>query len=198
MPKNSSFPPAPAPWASAAAPTWRPKQCTDVHVITPHFQGWAHNEDERPFLGYYLVLSNITTATSAEQYVGFAYAGTVVGWAWGFNNHGHAHSVNAIPLAPNQTTVGKGVNFVARDVLRATSLDDALRRGSVANQATAQHFNFGNYNTPGRHISLETTSSPASPLPGMNYSSTRVITATTKDLCSPPLPGHCSSESSTQ
>jgi hypothetical protein len=123
LPTNGSYPLA-----------WRPKQCTDVHAITKDFQGWAHNEDESPSLGYYLVLSNITTATTSEQYVAFAYAGTVAGWAWGFNHMGHAQSINAIPLAPKATTMGKVrvITFVEPNTLHLSTLTCFFSTGFLA------------------------------------------------------------------
>merc|ERR1712159_220529 len=112
------------------------------------------NEDERPELGHYLVFANISS--SGELYVGFAYAGVVVGWAWGFTGHGHAHSVNAMPVALNATKMGIGNNFVAREVLRAQSVAAALALATVSNQANGQHFNMGNAHESGKHYSVET------------------------------------------
>ena len=178
------------------------KQCTDVHAITSSFQGWAHNEDEFP-QPYYLVYSNITraatataaatpatpatpaaatTTTSSEEevYVGFAYAGVVVGWAWGFNAH-VGQSINAIPIDANATTMGVSINYVGRDALRATTVQDAIARTSVANQATAAHFNFGSYAAPSLHASVETAPSNASGPSAWAPVSTRWINASTVD-----------------
>ena len=76
--------------------------------------------------------------------------------AWGFNQHGHGHSINALYplLSPANTTVGLAVNFVARNVLEATSLDDAVRRASVPAEA-GQHFNMGNTHTPDEQVMVE-------------------------------------------
>lgn len=177
------------------------KQCTDVHAIKESFQGWAHNEDELP-QPYYLVYSNITRTTAKvaaapEVYVGFAYAGVVVGWAWGFNTR-VGQSINAIPIDANATTMGVSINYVGRDALRATTTADAVARTSVTNQATAAHFNFGSYVTPSVHVSVETAPSNASGWWGEQKTpwqpvSTKWINASTLDANmgpGEPTPGH--------
>ena len=60
--------------------------------------------------------------------------------------------VNAIPLDDNATAMGLGVNMIGRDVLRATSVADAIRRGTPLNMATAQHINVGSALHPSVHV----------------------------------------------
>lgn len=89
----------------------------------------------------YMVTSNVTVGGVAHGYTAFVYPGTLAGWAWGVNAHGVAMSVNALTVPT--TKVGLGVAFVARSVLGAASLDDAINRASVKGQASGQHFNLG-------------------------------------------------------
>ena len=76
----------------------------------------------------------------------------VVGWAWGANIHGHGQSVNS--LFPLNVSVGLGTNFVARDVLRATSIDDAVARATVSGQGNGAHFNLGNFHRPHQQVQI--------------------------------------------
>lgn len=69
--------------------------------------------------------------------------------------HGHGQSVNA--LMPLNVTMGLGTNFVARDVLRSTSLKDAVKRATVSGQGNGQHFNLGNFHTPHQQVMIETS-----------------------------------------
>lgn len=146
----------------------RAKSCTDMHMVgraaagTP-ISAWGHNEDEEPLSSFtYLVEANITgdgtDANPPFAYTGFAYAPAMVGWAWGFNSHGHGQSVNV--LFPNKCVRGLGMNFVARHVLEATSLDDAIARANVggAPHAEGQNFNVGNIAQKGSgHVMIETS-----------------------------------------
>ena len=58
------------------------------------------------------------------EYCGFAYPGALVGWAWGFNGHGVAQTINA--LLPVDPQVGRAVSFASRDALQV-SLSLSLR-----------------------------------------------------------------------
>ena len=115
----------------------------------------GHNEDEVLDTSFtYLVEANIT-GDGAEQpfaYTGFAYAPAMVGWAWAFTSRGHAQSVNV--LFPARCIIGRGMNFVARHVLEASSLGDAVARAALASStdmrgpkadlhALGQNFNVG-------------------------------------------------------
>lgn len=158
-----------------------PKQCTDLHVVTEEMQGWVHNEDYMPgHDAHYLVLYNITGA-EPEISVGFAYAGIVVGWAWGFSATGHAHSVNA--LSPKGAQKGLSNNFIGRDVLRSSSLDNAVMRAAPAETATGQHFNVGHRDVRGKQISVEVAWEA--------IANTLVITNRTTDIGTPSgITGH--------
>jgi hypothetical protein len=131
-----------------------PKSCSDFHLMgNEGTRAWGHNEDEYPSV------QNSTYVMEARigdfRYVAFTYAPDVSGWAWGFNSHGLGHSVNA--LSPTNITLGIGVNFLARDVLNAYSLDDAASRACTPGLASGQHFNLGSIHEPNRQLLVETS-----------------------------------------
>ena len=76
--------------------------CTDVHSLA----GWGHSEDVTGQGSGYIVHSTLQATGAAEGvvtrcYTAFCYPGCVAGWAWGFNHHGVAFSINALtPAAP--------------------------------------------------------------------------------------------------
>ena len=57
------------------------------------------------------------------------------------NTHGIGQSINA--LSPLNVSLGVGINFLARDVLNAASLDDAAARACAATAASGQNLNLG-------------------------------------------------------
>jgi len=131
------------------------RSCTDYHVMdrVGVVRAWGHNEDEAPALLNQTYMVHATVA--GFRYIGFAYAPHPVGWAWGFNSHGMAQSVNA--LAPVNVSIGIGVNFLARDVLNSQSLNDAISRACVAEVATGQNFNLGSIHDGSRQLLIETS-----------------------------------------
>lgn len=140
--------------AAAGFATPRAKMCTDYHVMAPGVRAWGHNEDEEPqWLNRTFLVE--ARGPAGFRYTGFTYAPNVVGWAWGFNSHGLAQSVNAI--FPLNVTVGVGVNFLARDVLNARSLDDAIHRACTPKLASGMHFNLGSLHEKNRQVMLETS-----------------------------------------
>lgn len=135
-------------------PANTPKSCTDYHIMDAgNCHTWGHNEDNAPI---YMDFTYMLRASIGNfSYVGFAYAPNAAGWAWGFNSHGMAQSVNA--LSPTNVTVGIGVNFLARDVLNAASLDEAIARACVKGLASGQHFNLGSIHEKDRQVMIETS-----------------------------------------
>jgi len=137
----------------------RPKSCTDYHAST----AWIHNEDEGTLNNatFYYVTQHIREPPS--NFVAFTYPGQLAGWAYGVNVHGVAQSINALfPL--DVQAGGVGVQFVARDVLDSTSVDDAIKRATGRGQASGQHFNIASRMEPHRQVSIETSPSRSSVL----------------------------------
>ena len=118
------------------------KGCSDVHLIVPerNVQGWGHNEDGElsDLNDFYFVTANI----SGFRYFAMAYAGRLAGWTFGWNSHGIVHTVNALYVLKN-TSLGLGTNFMAREILRASSVGDAVHRAQRAGQDGGSHFNIG-------------------------------------------------------
>eukprot|EP00937_MAST-01D_sp_MAST-1D-sp2_P003904 g3904.t1 len=156
----------------------RPKQCTDYHALrdgadgTPALRAWAHNEDETPDWLNRTYLVRARRSDTREWLHGFAYAPNVVGWAWSFNSHGVAQSINA--LFPRNQTIGVGVNFLARHVAGARTLQEAVSRacgggqqgvprqggkaagGAPVRIASGQNFNLGSVHEPDVQYVVET------------------------------------------
>jgi len=132
--------------------------CTDVHMIdtSSGISAWGHNEDGA---GGYIIDCTIenTDRTINSEFLAYAYAGCIPGWAWGFNRSGIVFSINALtPKVMNMT--GLGTFLVSRDVLDATSIEDALERiTNCGTHASGQHFNLGHIHSPELHISVETS-----------------------------------------
>ena len=139
------------------------KACTDYHVIKQRL--WAHNEDGFLASFYkdttYLVQANITLPGQPSKiYFSFTYPGRLSGWAWGFNANGVVFSVNALTVPPpgNLSSGRLAVNFVARSLLDAASVQDALELASVPGHASGQHVNLASFfGSDGRQLSVETS-----------------------------------------
>lgn len=138
--------------------------CTDYHVLSQdtRVSCWGHTEDvlaeERGYIVHSVLVAPQEAADGAEpavlaSYTAFAYPGCVAGWAWGFNQHGIAFSINA--LTPARTRVGLAASFVSRDVLDAIDMDDAIARATVPSQGGGQRFNIGSVVEPGRRLLIE-------------------------------------------
>ena len=132
--------------------------CTDVHVLTSTDSAWGHTEDVLIEGSGYIVHSTLVGDDAAQdgvvkRYTAFCYPGCVAGWAWGYNAHGVAFSINA--LTPSKLCVGLAASFVSRDVLDAENIDDAIARAAVLGQAGGQRFNLGSVAEPGRRVLIE-------------------------------------------
>jgi hypothetical protein len=102
-------------------------------------------------------------ASAQPSFFAFAYAGRLPGWAWGVSDRGVVFTVNGLFVLPH-TPPGLGINFVARDVLDATDVNDALRRLRRTGQDGGSHFNLGSAVAPRRQLSVETGNGPTTVL----------------------------------
>lgn len=75
-----------------------------------------------------------------SKWAAFTYAGELSSAAWGWNNHGVCFTLNAV-YANEVNINGVGRNFVSRSILDAKSLDEAIQRVSIPNQATGHNIN---------------------------------------------------------
>ena len=60
-------------------------------------------------------------------FVGYTYAGELPNCAFGFNTHGLAFTLDSVPPAEDEIVTGSiGRNFISRDILEATCIEDAI------------------------------------------------------------------------
>lgn len=129
--------------AAAASPrASRGGGCTDVVSWDPAgaaFTGVAHNEDSPHSLLGAALLVNATRAGGGWTWA-FANPGLPLGLAFGATSKGIVLTVNAIyTVQPDLHGIGK--YWIARDVLAASSLSDALARALRHRPAFGLHLN---------------------------------------------------------
>jgi hypothetical protein len=100
----------------------------------------GHNEDASPaFRGNtYLVRARVE---GGPAFVAFTYPGFLCGNAFGFNEEGVCFSVDYV--MPRDIGVGAGRHFIARSLLGALSLDDAIARATVSGRASGFSYTIG-------------------------------------------------------
>ncbi|KAI7988786.1 hypothetical protein LOK49_LG13G01073 [Camellia lanceoleosa] len=131
--------------------------CSDVLVVSESMAIAAHNEDANvALLGHtYLIRATLSNGLSFTAYT---YAGELPSCAFGFNNHGLAFTLNSVPPSENEIVSGAiGRNFISRDLLEATSMDDALTRIHSSNASIGHSYNLIDISTR-RILNLETAS----------------------------------------
>ncbi|KDP25726.1 hypothetical protein JCGZ_23947 [Jatropha curcas] len=104
------------------------EDCSDILVVRDNMAIAAHNEDANvALLGHtYLIKANLS---NGESFIGYTYAGELPSCAFGFNSHGLAFTLNSVPPSEDEIMAGGiGRNFVSRDLLEATSIENALSR----------------------------------------------------------------------
>ncbi|KAG8659078.1 uncharacterized protein LOC110604872 [Manihot esculenta] len=102
--------------------------CSDVLVVSDTMAIAAHNEDANVALVGHTYLIR-ATLSDGSSFVGYTYAGELPSCAFGFNTHGLAFTLNSVPPSESEIMAGGiGRNFTSRDLLEATSIDDALSR----------------------------------------------------------------------
>ncbi|KAG5030013.1 hypothetical protein JHK87_013527 [Glycine soja] len=100
--------------------------CSDVLVVSESMAIAAHNEDANVALvGHTYIIKGILP--DGLFFVGYTYAGELPSCAFGFNSHGLAFTLDSVPPAEDEIVAGGiGRNFISRDLLEATSMDDAM------------------------------------------------------------------------
>ncbi|XP_073000364.1 uncharacterized protein [Typha latifolia] len=131
--------------------------CSDVLVVNDSMAIAAHNEDANVALvGHtYLVRAKLQNGLSFTAYT---YAGELPSCAFGFNSHGLAFTLNSVPPINEEIAAGGiGRNFISRDLLEATGLDDAMDRIRLPNVSVGHSYNL--VDTRSRRIlNIETAS----------------------------------------
>ena len=114
--------------------------CTDCLVLTPDSALIGHNEDGSP-AGYGNMYVVRVAVDDCPTFTALCYPGFLAGNASGFNEFGILHSINHV--APRPVKVGVGRHFIARSLLEARSLAEALRRVTLPDRAAGFNYNIG-------------------------------------------------------
>ncbi|KAF9622248.1 hypothetical protein IFM89_030290 [Coptis chinensis] len=115
--------------------------CSDILIVTESMAMAAHNEDANiALVGHtYLIKARLPSGLSFTAYT---YAGELPSCAFGFNSNGLAFTLNSVPPTAEEIMAGGiGRNFVSRDLLEATSLDDSLSRIHSAEASVGHSYN---------------------------------------------------------
>ncbi|XP_042464784.1 uncharacterized protein LOC122047504 isoform X1 [Zingiber officinale] len=132
--------------------------CSDVLVVNDSMAVAAHNEDANVALvGHtFMVRARLPDGLS---FVAYSYAGELPSCAFGFNSNGIAFTLNSVPPKSEEMTRGGGIgrNFISRDLLEASNLEDALNRVCSTNIATGHSYNLVDLGTR-RILNVETAS----------------------------------------
>ena len=117
-----------------------PRGCSDCAVLTDKVALFGHNEDGSPaFRGnLYLIRAQIE---GKPVFTALSYPGFLCGNAFGFNEAGVCFSVDDV--RPRATRVGVGRHFIARSLLEAHSLEDAIVRVTVPERASGFSYTIG-------------------------------------------------------
>ena len=114
--------------------------CTDCLMCTAESALIGHNEDGSPAAAsrMYVLKVNLNDglAFSALSYPGF-----LPGNAFGFNAAGILHTADHV--APQPIKMGAGRHFLARSLLDARTLEEAVKRITVADRASGFTYNIG-------------------------------------------------------
>uniref|UniRef100_A0A7N0SVB1 Peptidase C45 hydrolase domain-containing protein n=1 Tax=Kalanchoe fedtschenkoi TaxID=63787 RepID=A0A7N0SVB1_KALFE len=115
--------------------------CSDVLVVDVSMAVAAHNEDATwALVGHtYLIRA---TLENGHCFTAYTYAGELPSCAFGFNSEGQAFTLNSVP--PSQVEIEAGSiarNFISRDLLEATSINDALHRIRSAGASVGHCYN---------------------------------------------------------
>ena len=114
--------------------------CTDCLVLTPDAALIGHNEDGSP-AGYGNMYVVRVAVDDCPTFTVLSYPGFLPGNAFGFNESGILHSINNV--APRPIKVGLSRHFLARALLDARTLDDAIRVITMSDRASGFNYNIG-------------------------------------------------------
>ncbi|KAK7358553.1 hypothetical protein VNO77_00486 [Canavalia gladiata] len=131
--------------------------CSDVLVVNESMAIAAHNEDANVALvGHTYLIKGILP--NGLFFVAYTYGGELPSGAFGFNSHGLAFTLNAVPPVEDEIVAGGiGRNFISRDILEATSMDDAMNRIKSSEVSVGHSYNLIETSTR-RIFNVETAS----------------------------------------
>lgn len=122
-------------------------KCSTAYVMTSETTAFGHNDDWSKnwrnasyFISAVETSSNRSAAT--KRWTSWAYPGYLPGMDISFNDHGVVYTVQSL-FPKSFPRRGVGTAFVARHLLEATSLEDAVNRATDSRVAAAMVYNLG-------------------------------------------------------
>ncbi|XP_076883214.1 uncharacterized protein LOC143531915 [Bidens hawaiensis] len=132
--------------------------CSDILVVNDAMAVAVHNEDANVALVGHTYMIKAALANGL-CYTAYTYAGELPSCAFGFNNNGLAFTLNSAPPAESEIVAGGiGRNFISRDLLEATSLEDAITRIRSSQVSVGHSYNLMDVNVR-KILNVETASS---------------------------------------
>jgi predicted choloylglycine hydrolase len=118
----------------------RERGCSDCALVTDEAVLIGHNEDGAPPFreNMFFVQAQVS---GKPPFTALSYPGFLCGNAFGFNSHGLCFSVDDV--RPRDGKVGLGRQFLARSLLEAHSIADAIRRVTEPNRASGFSYTIG-------------------------------------------------------
>ena len=114
--------------------------CSDCSILTDEMALIGHNEDGAPAFREHLYFVQ-AQVLDRPGFTACCYPGFLPGNAFGFNDAGICYSVDN--LIPRDIRVGLGRQFLARSLLEAQSLDDAIARVTRPGRASGFSYTIG-------------------------------------------------------
>ena len=118
----------------------RESGCCTCSVLNDDTAVFGHNEDGLPLFKNRLFLLQVRPEGKAA-FLALVYPGILWGNALGFNSHGICFAVNYV--RPLKIRVGLGRHFLARSVLEARTLDEAIQRITIPDRASGFNYTIG-------------------------------------------------------
>ncbi|BAD81294.1 hypothetical protein [Oryza sativa Japonica Group] len=116
--------------------------CSDVLIVGESAAIAAHNEDANVALLGHTYVVKATSPDGSSSFTAYTYAGELPTCAFGFNSNGVAFTLDSVPPASGEVVAGAiARNFVSRDLLEATSLEDAMNRVSSPAMSVGHSYN---------------------------------------------------------
>jgi len=114
--------------------------CSDCSILNDDLALMGHNEDGSPAFHehMYFVHAQVDDGTA---FTACSYPGFICGNAFGFNEHGICCSIDNI--RPDNIRVGISRQFLARSLLDAQSIDDAIQRVTPDGRASGFSYTIG-------------------------------------------------------
>lgn len=114
--------------------------CTDCLVLSADSALIGHNEDGSPAAARRMYVVNVNL-DDGSAFSALSYPGFLPGNAFGFNSAGILHTVDHV--APQPIKMGASRHFLARSLLDAGTLEEAIRNITPADRASGFNYNIG-------------------------------------------------------